>query len=195
MYYNYISFFMDILTEKITRMMKYSNPFDIYISLITYQNQEELDVIFYHFYNVLFTENEKAMITKRLKQSLFRDKLIERYKKCIMTNSPPIMCEACHIIPFCESSDEQKYDIDNGLLLEAGIHKLFDEYLISIKPNNMILDEQINNCEIVLSKNILADKSFESIHYLNKKHLHLPVQTLIYINCHYNIFSQREKLK
>jgi predicted restriction endonuclease len=44
------------------------------------------------------------------------------------------MCEACHIKPFYLSNNDEKYDIYNGLLMDASFHKLFDTYIISIDP-------------------------------------------------------------
>ena len=35
------------------------------------------------------------------------------------------VCEAAHIIPFCESNDQDCFDIDNGILLNKVLHKLF----------------------------------------------------------------------
>lgn len=77
------------------------------------------------------------IIFKRSKtgQSKFRKKLINRYKKCIVTDYPADVCDAAHIIPYSKSIDAIKYDINNGLLLRKCVHKLFDEHKITINPH------------------------------------------------------------
>lgn len=40
--------------------------------------------------------------------------------------------EAAHIIPY---ADERIHELNNGLLLRANFHKLFDKGLISVKPD------------------------------------------------------------
>lgn len=55
------------------------------------------------------------------------------------------VCEAAHIIHF---SDSINFDIDNGLLLNSILHKLFDKYYWSINPTTLcveIFKSQINN--------------------------------------------------
>ena len=64
----------------------------------------------------------------------FRTKLIDRYDKCIITDMDNEVCEAAHIIPFSESPN---FDIDNGILLNLILHKLFDDYVWSINPDTL----------------------------------------------------------
>ena len=70
-------------------------------------------------------------------QNAFRDGLINRFNKCIISNMHFDVCEACHIIPFSES---KSFDIDNGLLLNCILHKLFDNYEFSINPVDLIVE-------------------------------------------------------
>jgi ParB/RepB/Spo0J family partition protein len=69
-------------------------------------------------------------------QSEYRTKLVERFNYCIISNLHPNLCEACHIIPFSEC---ENFDVENGLLLNPILHKLFDGYQFSIEPNNLIV--------------------------------------------------------
>lgn len=65
----------------------------------------------------------------RVGQEDFRDGLIRRYGRCMITGDEPSVCEACHIIPHKEGTN---YKIDNGLFLSASIHKLFDTKQLTI---------------------------------------------------------------
>jgi hypothetical protein len=81
---------------------------------------------------------------KRLNQEEFRNQLLNKYKKCIITNNDCIdELEACHII---EYKDGGNYDINNGLLLERNIHSTFDKNLWCIKPDK-------NGCFIEIKNN------------------------------------------
>jgi ParB family chromosome partitioning protein len=75
-------------------------------------------------------------------QSEYRAKLIERYKNCIISNLHPNLCEACHIIPFSEC---ENFDIENGLLLNPILHKLFDSHQFSIEPKTLIVKVNRNS--------------------------------------------------
>lgn len=74
-------------------------------------------------------------IRTRRGQKEFREKLFEIYDaKCAFTGcSAAEALEAAHITPH---SEQQSYDLRNGLLLRADIHTLFDLLLISVNPEN-----------------------------------------------------------
>ena len=65
-------------------------------------------------------------------QKLYRDYIVKRFNKCIVSDMDNEVCEAAHIVPFSES---QNFDIDNGLLLNSVLHKLFDKHYWSICPD------------------------------------------------------------
>lgn len=76
----------------------------------------------------------RAIMTRR-GQATFREALLSAYNgKCAITGCDATEAlEAAHITPF---SEEQSYDIRNGILLRADIHTLFDLYLISVDPQS-----------------------------------------------------------
>ena len=73
-------------------------------------------------------------------QKEYRNKLVDRFKSCIVTKLHSDLCEACHIIPFNEC---ENFDINNGLILNPIIHKLFDIHHLSINPLTSCIE--INN--------------------------------------------------
>jgi predicted restriction endonuclease len=100
----------------------------------------------YDLYNYIPPKTEEKEI--RVGQALFRQQLIERYGECIVSGKDVMVCDAAHIIPYCECN-ENKYDVDNGLLLAKEIHELFDKKLLIINPNTqkIELDNKILNIE------------------------------------------------
>ncbi|HHL8332356.1 TPA: HNH endonuclease [Escherichia coli] len=71
-------------------------------------------------------------VTIRIGQSDFRNKLINVWGQCAFTGCKTIaVLDAAHIYPYRGDKDNH---IKNGLLLRTDIHRLFDNYLISIDP-------------------------------------------------------------
>ena len=106
---------------------------------------DDIDIFQYHLqfllencYNINIITNKN----KRMNQKEFREQLLEKYNNmCIISNNDCIAeLTAAHIIPV---SEENNYNIDNGLLLTETLHKTFDKYYWSINPNTMRIE--INN--------------------------------------------------
>ncbi len=70
-------------------------------------------------------------------QKLYRDAIITRYNRCVVSDMSVEVCEAAHIIPFSKC---ENFDINNGLLLNSILHKLFDKYYWSINPNSLCIE-------------------------------------------------------
>jgi hypothetical protein len=72
-------------------------------------------------------------------QSGFREKLIKLYSgKCSITGSTPVsVLEAAHIYDHSESGINHS---ENGLLLRADIHLLFDDGLLRINPDTLLIE-------------------------------------------------------
>ena len=88
------------------------------------------------------------------------------------------VCEAAHIIPFSKC---ENFDIDNGLLLNSILHKLFDKYDWSINPNSLCIEINKVSTDIY---NIL--KPYENKHI--KILLYFP-KTIINLQEHYKEFK------
>lgn len=120
----------------------------------------------------------------RDKQSIFREKLIKKFKKCPITNNHYDFCEAAHIIPYSDCKNEEKYDINNGILLSAELHKSFDKYYFTI-------DE--NTCKIKLNYNLIETNNlpdFDKNKLLNIENLYIKEldnnKTKYYLKIHNN---------
>lgn len=116
-------------------------------------------------------------------QAKFRAELLNVYNgKCAMTDCDvEAALDAAHIFPY--RGTKSNY-IANGLLLRSDIHKLFDQYLISINPNTN---------RIVISSNLL-NTCYEE---LNQKIVNFP-QALSFhpsrqvLEWHYNSFLDKQ---
>lgn len=88
---------------------------------------------------VIDTEKEN-LIKCRIGQGKFRDQLIEYWNGCSVTGFKNIdLLVASHIKPWRNSSDKERLDVYNGLLLTPNLDKLFDKGYISFSDNGKIL--------------------------------------------------------
>jgi hypothetical protein len=81
-------------------------------------------------------ERYLAPIRRRRGARLFRKRLLHLYQnRCAITGDGPVeVLEAAHIEPHSLSGRNSS---DNGLLLRADVHTLFDIRLIKINPNSL----------------------------------------------------------
>lgn len=72
-------------------------------------------------------------------QPAFREKIVGLYDgRCAITDSSPLaVLEAAHIFDHSESGINHS---DNGLLLRADIHLLFDDGLMKINPDTLLVE-------------------------------------------------------
>jgi len=109
-------------------------------------------------------------------QKEFRIGLIKRYNTCIITDMDEEVCEAAHIIPFNKS---ENFDINNGILLNCILHKLFDKYLFSINPETLCIEVSDRGLQYeMLSNN--KNKKIQKLELYN--------ETIDNIKNHYSIF-------
>jgi hypothetical protein len=83
----------------------------------------------------------KGLVTSRVGQGYYRQKIIERWEgKCPVSGMSiiPILI-ASHIVPWSQSNDEEKLDVNNGILLSPNVDALFDKHLISFENDGLIL--------------------------------------------------------
>lgn len=82
-----------------------------------------------------------GLITSRVGQGAYRKRIIHRWEyKCAVTgfNKLDILI-ASHIVPWCDSNDFERLDVDNGILLSPAYDALFDKHLISFENDGKII--------------------------------------------------------
>jgi hypothetical protein len=127
------------------------------------------------------TESGYTMAIRAIKQRRgqpeFRRKLISAYQGCCSftgSNATEAL-EAAHIIPVVDDGDNE---VNNGILLRADVHTLFDLGMVTVNPESM---------RIELSE-ILRDTDYA---YLHHKKMVLPGEEFqhplsLYLTMHYS---------
>lgn len=90
------------------------------------------------------SENERIALGKRrLTQSKFREKVVRFWGVCAVTGvNEPSYLIASHIKPWQLSTDREKLDGENGLLLAPTLDKLFDMGHISFDESGLLISSQ-----------------------------------------------------
>lgn len=129
-------------------------------------DKQVIDFYMYDMYNYIYIKDDsKKLQIKRNGQTIFKLELVKRYKTCIISKNTHDICDAAHIVPYCELDDNKKYNVDNGILLRTDLHNLFDKKILEINPNTLIVSfnekwlldnknyEQYNNIKINIHPN------------------------------------------
>ena len=174
---------MDTITAIINlyKNVGFDDFFSLYKHLTTKFWKEDVDLV---MYDVLGYECTKELTEKRCKQNKFRRDLINRYGACIITGYGDQVCEACHIKPFVLCNDKEKYDIDNGLLLNVLLHKLFDNFMISINPETLQIEIHNN----------LDKKMYDFVWEHKNKILKINKNSKKYLKFHYEIYKNNQSV-
>lgn len=90
--------------------------------------------------STLSNTEKETVIKARVGQGKYREKLIKKYdSKCIITGiDSNKLLVASHIKPWAVCNNEERIDINNGLLLCANMDKLFDSGLITFENNGCL---------------------------------------------------------
>jgi hypothetical protein len=113
-----------------------------YISFTT-DNLEEVQKLLVKMFFSSNAQNGTTRLTEqkqRIGQDDFRDKLINYWGECAVTGLKETkLLKASHIKPWSDSSDEERLDVYNGLLLSANLDAAFDAGLISFDNQGRIM--------------------------------------------------------
>jgi predicted restriction endonuclease len=87
------------------------------------------------------TETEKdAIVKSRIGQGLFRDGVVRLWGYCAVTGLRNVsLLRASHIKPWRDSSNQERLDPMNGLLLQPTLDHLFDSGLITFIENGTLI--------------------------------------------------------
>ncbi len=126
------------------------------------------------------TDTEKESLVKvRVGQGLFKKLLIEKYNGecCICGLHCNQLLIGSHIKAWSKAADNERLDVNNGLLLCASHDSLFDKYLISFNDSGeIIISDTLNEDDIKilsLSDDIKIDVTEEMKPYLEWHRLNL----------------------
>lgn len=83
-------------------------------------------------------KEKSVVVRQRINQSVFRTMILSNYEeRCAITGiNIPELLVAGHIIPWANSTSQQKLNPENGIWLSALYDKAFDKGLITISPDD-----------------------------------------------------------
>lgn len=145
----------------------------LYEKMLLSYPKSKVDFVMYDLFKYIHMKTEEKEI--RTDQDKFRNNLIKKYGKCIITGDPVKLCDACHIQPY---SNTKNNDIYNGLLLSKTIHAMFDDFDLSIDGDG----------KVVLSNEV---KENENYCKYDGKQLQLDNKTIVYLKSHYDVFIKK----
>ena len=93
----------------------------------------------------------KGLVTSRVGQGWYRQELLSKFgSKCAVTESSlEEILIASHIVPWRDSSDDEKLDPNNGILLSPNYDALFDKHFISFDDSgNIIISSAIDPSQL-----------------------------------------------
>jgi predicted restriction endonuclease len=87
------------------------------------------------------TTEAERLVVQRIGQDVFREALMAYWgSRCPLTGiTEPALLRASHIVPWADSTDAQRLDVHNGLLLSALWDAAFDSGLISFSDDGNVL--------------------------------------------------------
>lgn len=156
----------------------------LYLDLLDkYNNKTLIDMAFYDLFEYEY-EYIQETIEERIKRkdTQFRNQVIDKYKRCIITNKPLKYCQVAHIYPFSLSNETEKYDPDNALLLCSEFHIGFDH-----KEPDFIINPDLKCIE--LSEEILSDSTMSDYHKYHNKKIDITDKNIYYLKKKYNLFK------
>jgi 5-methylcytosine-specific restriction protein A len=116
-----------------------------------------------------------GLVLSRVGQGAYRKSIINRWEnKCAVTSfSDARVLIASHIYPWKEASDDERLDVNNGILLSPTFDALFDKHLITFEKSGKIaLSETVSNSEFlklgIHGNERVAKLSSDNILYLEK---------------------------
>ncbi len=128
----------------------------------------------------------QGLVTSRVGQGAYRQRIIHRWEyRCAVTGfTKPEILIASHIVPWKESTDTERLDVNNGILLSPVYDALFDRHLISFENNGkIILSDKVESFALqkigVNGKEEIKKFHDENIYFLERHRknfhtIHLP---------------------
>jgi 5-methylcytosine-specific restriction protein A len=92
-------------------------------------------------YNEPKRTERKGLVTSRVGQGYYRQEILDRWdSSCAVTGSSLAqILIASHILPWSKSTDSERLDVGNGILLSPNLDALFDKHLISFDNDGKVL--------------------------------------------------------
>lgn len=162
------------LVELVSYNLLASKPSTFVFRLFHDQSAED-DLLTHRGELVVLPETERESVIKsRIGQGIFRKQLLEMWDGCAVTGVKlPDILRASHIKPWRDSTNAERTNRYNGLLLLPQYDHLFDKKLISFEDDGQIVKspvlDRIPLDQLGINENDrirgLADDHFPFLHY------------------------------
>jgi 5-methylcytosine-specific restriction protein A len=127
-----------------------------------------------------------GLVTSRVGQGAYRKRVIHRWEyQCAVTgfNKLDILI-ASHIVPWSKTTDQERIDVHNGLLLSPNYDALFDRHFISFdEKGKIILSDRIESDAFhkigVTGSESIKNLSEYNLTYLNRHRAHFLEQIAV----------------
>lgn len=100
-----------------------------------------------------------GLVTSRVGQGYYRQMIREKWdNRCPVTGCEVLsILISSHILPWSECNEDERLDVENGILLSPDVDALFDKHLISFKDNGELIISDIVNHQDILQLGIAID--------------------------------------
>ena len=114
-----------------------------------------------------------GLVTTRVGQGAYRKSIIYRWEyKCAVTGFDKLeVLIASHIVPWSDSTDNERLDVDNGFLLSPTYDALFDRHLISFENTGKIILSDVIDNEAYRKIGVTGKEIIKNLSYHNHKYL------------------------
>ena len=133
--------------------------------------------------NIPNITERSGLVTSRVGHGAYRKRIIHRWEyQCAVTGFNKLnVLIASHILPWANSDDLQRLDVNNGILLSPTYDALFDKHLVSFENTGKIVLSEAIEAQAYLKigvtgkemiKNLRSDNQF----YLDKHRILLATK-------------------
>lgn len=119
------------------------------------------------------TTERSGLVTSRVGQGAYRKSILHRWEyQCAVTKFDDTrVLIASHIVAWKDSNDEERLDVDNGILLSPTYDALFDRHLITFdEQGKIVLSNQIMK-DSFLKIGVSGSEKLQRLHQGNKTYL------------------------
>jgi len=121
-----------------------------------------------------------GLVTSRVGQGYYRQQIIEKWeRRCPVTKSELLeILISSHIVSWSECNNQERLDVENGILLSPNVDSLFDKHLISFNDNGQMLIssklslEELNRLGIPSKVGINVSEGMKKYLKIHREKLH-----------------------
>lgn len=120
---------------------------------------KDINVISQTTLKITATDTQQITI-RRGGQAQLRNHTLRTQQKCLLTNTAiPYLLDTAHIKPHSKCSEEEKYDLNNAILLRKDLHALFDKQAFTFDATGLVIYGHITQ----------EERDYLDTHIINKQ--------------------------